>query len=100
MSKSLRTFARGQSCYLRLPGCTHDPAKTVLAHIRRGGIAGTGAKPADICAVPLDDYCHSVVDGRIKTNLTREQIDSELLRAQNQWLAYLWKNEIVIAVIA
>lgn len=89
---NLRDFAAGKSCFLRLPGCSHDPAQTVLAHIRRGGIAGRGQKPADICAVPLDDFCHSVVDGRIKSEYTREQIDAELLRALVQWQSYLWQQ--------
>lgn len=99
MPRSLRDLARNQPCYLRLPGCSHDPAKTVLAHLRIGGIAGVGIKSPDICGLPLDDFCHSVVDGRIKTDLTRDQINSELLRAQNQWLSYLWSREIVIAVL-
>lgn len=99
MPHDLRSFARGKPCYLRLPGCSHNPEQTVLAHVRRGGIAGGGMKTPDVCALPLDDFCHAVVDGRIKTAYTREHIDSELLRAQNQWLAYLWSNEILIAVI-
>lgn len=90
---NLRDYAQGQCCYLRLSGCSHDPARTVLAHIRRGNIAGGGQKPPDICAVPLDDNCHDIVDGRkFQGQYTRERIDAELLRAHNQWLAYLWIN--------
>lgn len=92
---NLRAYAQGHSCYLRLPGCSHDPARTVLAHLRRGGVAGGGQKPPDIIGLPLDSYCHDVVDGRVKTNLSRVEIDAELLRAYVQWLAYLWVNGIV-----
>lgn len=98
--KSLRELAEGQPCYLRLPGCSHDPEQTVLAHIRRGSVGGMGRKPPDVCAVPLDSYCHDVVDGRIKTGLARTEIDAELLRAQNQWLAWLFENEYLIVVAA
>lgn len=97
--KSLRTYARGKKCYLRIPGCTHDPEKTSLAHLRVGGIAGTGIKPPDVCALPLDDYCHGVVDGRIQTDLTQVEIRAELLRAQNQWLADLWADEVIVVVL-
>ena len=89
---NLRKYAEGKSCYLRLVGCSHDPAKTVLAHIRRGGIAGRGQKPPDICALPLDQHCHDIVDGRVKSEYTREQIDAELLRALVQWQSYLWNH--------
>lgn len=92
---NLRDYVQGHSCYARFQGCSHDPARTVLAHIRRGNVAGGGQKPPDIIALPLDDYCHDVVDGRRKTTLTREQIDAELLRAYVQWIAYLWRNGIV-----
>src|SRR5262245_60912265 len=96
---SLRTYARGKRCYLRLPGCSHDPEQTVLAHLRIGGIAGTGIKPPDICALPLDDYCHGIVDGRIKTELTQCEIRAELLRAYLQWLNDLHKDEILVIVL-
>ena len=97
--KSLRTYARGKSCYLRLPGCSHDPEKTSLAHIRIGGIAGTGIKPPDICALPLDDYCHAIVDGRVKTGLRKVDIHADLLRAHNQWLADLWADEVIAVIL-
>lgn len=97
--KSLRTYARGKSCYLRLSGCSHDPEQTSLAHLRIGNIAGTGIKPPDICGLPLDDYCHGVVDGRIKTTLSKEHIRAELLRALCQWLADLWADEIIVVIL-
>lgn len=97
--KSLRNLAQGKPCYLRLMGCTHDPEQTVLAHIRRGNVAGMGQKPVDVFAFPACDYCHGVFDGRYKAhNYTRTELDAEALRALGQWLDYLWKNELLILV--
>jgi len=97
--KSLREIARGQPCYGRLPGCTNDPATVVLAHIRRGNIAGIGEKPADIAALPLCAACHDVFDGRVMIpNYPRREIDADILRGLAQWLSYLWRNELVTHV--
>ena len=38
-------------------------------------------KPPDICAVWARSACHGVIDGRVRTELTREQIDAHLLGA-------------------
>jgi hypothetical protein len=100
VAKDLREFAEGKPCYARWPGCSHDRAETVLAHIRRGNVAGGGQKPPDVCGLPLCNFCHAVFDGRIKTQMTREQMDADLLRAMVQWHAWLWENEYLIAVIA
>ena len=101
MPRDLRDIAEGQKCYLRLPGCTHDREQTVLAHIRRGNVAGVGQKPPDVCAVPMCDHCHGTYDGRYRANgMTRAELDAEALRAQNQWLAWLWNEEIIIVVAA
>jgi hypothetical protein len=98
---NLREFAQGKPCYLRLEGCTHDTAQTVLAHIRRGGIAGVGQKPVDVCAFPACDACHGKYDGRYRAHgYTRAELDAEALRALAQWLDYLWRNEYLILVAA
>jgi len=90
MSRDLRKLARGQQCYLRLPGhCNGNPDTVVLAHIRRGGIAGVGQKPVDEAAMPMCEGCHSVFDGRVPTSLQRTVIDAEALRGLVQWIAYL-----------
>lgn len=97
---NLRKFARDKPCFLRLPGCSHDREQTVLAHIRRGNVAGIGQKPADIFAVPMCDHCHGVFDGRYRATVySRAELDAEVLRALGQWLSYLWSNEFVIAVL-
>jgi hypothetical protein len=88
MPRDLRKMAHGQDCYLRLPGhCNGDPAKVVLAHIRRGNIAGVGQKPCDLAAMPMCSSCHDVFDGRSPSPLQRTIIDAEALRGLVQWLS-------------
>lgn len=87
---NLRKLARGQQCYLRLiPHCNGNPETVVLAHIRRGGIAGVGQKPCDFAAMPMCSDCHSVFDGRTKTAIQRTVIDAEALRGLVQWLSFV-----------
>ena len=64
---NLRKLARNQKCMVRLPGvCNFDETTTVLAHIRRGGVAGMGQKPPDLCGVWACSSCHDVIDGRVR----------------------------------
>ena len=63
MSK-LRKSARGKDCTLELPGCTHDPETTVLAHLRDYENWGIGQKPDDIAAVYACHVCHDMLDNR------------------------------------
>jgi hypothetical protein len=95
VAKSLRTVARGQPCYLRLEGCSYDPEQTVLAHIRRGNVAGVGQKPDDVFAIPCCAPCHDRLDGRIPSGSTRAELDAEVLRALGQWLTWLRKQEVL-----
>ena len=89
---SLRELARGQPCFLRLPGCPCDKETVVLAHIRRGGTAGVGMKPSDLAAIPMDFYCHERFDSRIPSHHSRAQMDADALRGLCQWLSWLEKN--------
>lgn len=96
MLRNLRQLAAGQRCYLSLPGICGSPETVVLAHIRRGGIAGVAQKPCDAAAFPMCHACHDAFDGRTRTDYTREQLDAEALRGLVQWLTYLWQNEYII----
>jgi hypothetical protein len=88
MPRDLRKMARGQECYLRIPPyCNGNPETVVLAHIRRGNIAGVGQKPCDLAAMPLCSGCHDLLDGRTQTPLQRTLIDAEALRGLVQWLS-------------
>ena len=65
MSK-LREFARGKECQLRFEGCSYNPEETVLAHVRMGGVAGTGTKPPDCIGIHACHSCHEILDARKK----------------------------------
>jgi hypothetical protein len=101
MKQSFESLARNQQCYMRLPGvCNGNPETTVLAHIRRGNLGGTGLKPVSIFAVPMCFDCHNAYDARCRTKYSRTELDAEALRALGQWLAWLWKEEYLILVAA
>lgn len=95
MTSKITRAARGQPCYLRLPGCSHDPEQTVLAHIRRGNTAGVGRKPIDLCGIPMDDHCHAIYDGRVKSEYSRAELDADALRGLCQWLTHLAAEGLV-----
>lgn len=101
MPKQLEKLARGKPCYLRLPGvCNGNPETTVLAHIRRGGMGGTGIKPVSLFAMPMCSCCHDAYDGRAKVEFTRTEMDAEALRGLGQWLDWLYREEWLILSVA
>lgn len=90
---NLRKLAEGQNCQVRLPGCLHSSETVVLAHLRRGGTAGVGQKPPDLCAVYACAACHDLIDGRKSAaNLGRQEIDLALLPALCRTLAIVSKE--------
>lgn len=92
--KSLRTLARGQECMVRLVGiCNFNAETTVLAHIRRGGVAGAGQKPPDTCGVWACSACHDEIDAR--ANRFKSDIDGDILEALCRQLAWYDKHEVL-----
>lgn len=90
---NLRKLACGQPCLVRLPGCDGGGATTVLAHVRRGNVAGVGQKPADLCAVYSCMRCHDLLDGRAHlAGLTRLEIDQAVLLALCRTLAIVQRH--------
>jgi hypothetical protein len=64
---NLRDYARGQQCFVRLPGiCNFDSETTVLAHLRRAGISGMGQKAPDLLGAFCCSACHDEVDRRTR----------------------------------
>jgi hypothetical protein len=64
---NLRKLAKGRECQVRIPlVCNHDDSTVVLAHFRRGGVAGTGQKPPDLCGAWACSACHDEIDGRTR----------------------------------
>ena len=94
--KNLRKAAKGRDCQVRIPGiCNHDPETVVLAHIRRGGIAGVGIKGTDLAAVLACSSCHDVVDGRGRgadSVISRALLDRYILDAMCRTLQ-IWTDE-------
>lgn len=95
----LRSLARGQRCYIGVPECSRDPARTVLCHIRRGNVAGMGQKPHDVLALPGCDICNQVSDGNMKSAWSREEVDSAILSGYVLWMDRLLKQEILVVVL-
>lgn len=95
----LRRIARGQQCMVRIVGvCNWRPETTVLAHIRRAGIAGHGQKPPDTCAVFACSACHDVIDVRTR-NGTLHVIADLLLDALLRQHAWYAEREIIAVVL-
>lgn len=74
MSKITKS-ARGEPCQIRLAGyCNHNSETTVLAHYRLADYCGMGIKPPDFMGAYACSICHDAVDGRIKTDLSEEEL--------------------------
>lgn len=95
MPRDLRTLARGKECMVRMPYvCNHNPETTVLAHIRRGHVAGVGQKPPDLCGVWACSACHDAIDKRAHM-YNDQDLDGLLLEALCRQLAFYAKHEIL-----
>ncbi|TXE64556.1 DUF1364 domain-containing protein [Serratia nematodiphila] len=74
MSK-LTKEARGRDCQIRIPGiCNFNPETTVAAHYRLPGTCGTAIKPNDSQAAWACNACHDAIDGRKKTEYSRDEL--------------------------
>ena len=78
MSK-IRKSARGEDCSLRLDVCNHNNETVILAHIGRN--RGMGIKCGDNMAVYACSACHDVIDGRLGSLFSGDEIEKEKLRA-------------------
>lgn len=76
MSKvNLRKEARGRECQVRVVGvCNRCSDTVVLAHYRMSGLNGIGQKPDDVFGAWACSACHDAVDGRIKTNYSKDEL--------------------------
>ncbi|SCC39218.1 DUF1364 domain-containing protein [Kosakonia oryziphila] len=89
----LRKAAHGRECQVRIPGiCSGNPETSVLAHYCLAGTCGTGIKPDDTQAAIACSCCHDVIDGRVKTEYSRDEL--RLMHAEGvmRTLA-IWKKE-------
>ncbi|MGM7905863.1 DUF1364 domain-containing protein [Yersinia enterocolitica] len=90
---NLRKEARGRECQIRIVGICNGNAETsVLAHYRMAGTCGTGIKPDDLQAAIGCSDCHDAIDGRKKSDYTRDEL--RLLHAEGVFRTQaIWKNE-------
>lgn len=73
--KKLRLMAKGRECQVRIPSvCNHNSETVVLAHIRMAGITGGGQKANDLLGAWACSSCHDAIDGRVKTNYSRDEL--------------------------
>jgi len=93
---TLRSLARGKPCMVRLPAiCNGNPETTVLAHIRRAGVAGIGQKPPDVCGVWACSACHDEIDRRTHL-LSKDYVDVAMLDALIRQLAWYAEHEVLL----
>ncbi|NAX44819.1 MULTISPECIES: nuclease domain-containing protein [unclassified Vibrio] len=79
-SKKILKSAKGEDCTLRLVGiCNFNPETTVFAHI--GKRRGMGIKCADYFGIYACSSCHDVIDSRVNSDYTKDQLAYEELRA-------------------
>lgn len=70
---NLREEAEGRMCLIRIPNCcTHNPAETVLCHVRMN--SGAGKKPPDQLGAWGCFQCHAAVDGRIQSEYSHDEL--------------------------
>lgn len=92
---TVRNSARGECCSLRLCICSSNET-VVLAHIGRN--RGTGFKCCDNMAVYACMNCHDIIDGRVKSEYTKDQLNSEKLRALEETQHKLIKKGVLIVI--
>lgn len=93
---NLRKLAKGQPCLIRLPGCLHDAATTVLCHYPLSGVSGMGLKSPDILGAYGCANCHAVVDGRVPHPAGYTRNDVRLAHAEGvmrTWILLEKKND-------
>lgn len=94
---NLRNLANGAPCLIRVPGvCNHDPATTVLCHVRMSGISGMGLKAPDLIAALGCSRCHDFVDGRSNPANTAEYRRTLLLEGMARTV-YYWIEKGIIS---
>lgn len=72
MSK-IRESARLEPCQIRIPEvCNFNPETTIGAHLGGGGMA---YKKSDIHMAYGCSACHDAVDGRTKTNYSKDELE-------------------------
>ena len=82
--------ARNEDCSLQIfPYCNFNPETTVLAHINSPS-KGMGKKSEDFFAVFSCNICHDIIDKRMYTDLSEEEIQKCILRGLHRtWIRWI-----------
>ena len=88
----IRASARGEDCSLRLTNCASNET-VVLCHI--GRYKGMAIKCADYFAVYACCNCHDIIDGRVKSEFTKDQLSTEKLRALEETQKKLFTKGLI-----
>lgn len=93
-SKKIRDSAKGEDCTLRLsPNCTDEWGAVVLCHI--GRVSGISAKCHDTFAVFGCNFCHDIIDGKVKSELSDGDKALEKLRALEETQSILIQKNLI-----
>ncbi|MAS97531.1 MAG: hypothetical protein CMF29_01155 [Kiritimatiellaceae bacterium] len=91
----IRRSARGKMCTLQLfPHCSNDTETTVLCHLNTSR-KGMALKSLDYFAVYGCHDCHNVIDGRVKTDIPKEEIYRCQLRALERTWSQLINDGLI-----
>lgn len=93
-SKHIRNAARGESCTFNITGhCNYNPETSVMAHLPS---PISGYKSTDLASVAVScSNCHDVIDGRVNHDVSQEDIEFYMRRAQTLTLNMLYEKGIV-----
>lgn len=82
----LRNSARGEDCTLMIfPYCNQNPETTVLCHLP-SETKGMAIKSEDWFGAYGCSTCHDIIDGRMKTDLSKDEIQACMLRGLHRTL--------------
>jgi len=91
----IRRSARDRMCTLQIfPHCNNDTETTVLCHLNTSR-KGMGLKSLDYFGVYGCSDCHNVIDGRVKTDIPKEEIWRCQLRALERTWTLLIEDGLI-----
>jgi len=90
--------AEGEKCTMNIVSwCNYNPETTVLAHFPNGS-GGSNKLNGDLCAGYCCSDCHSILDGRVKHKVSKEDLEFYMRRSQCRTLVRLIDKGLVKVV--
>lgn len=94
-SQVMRDAAKGVECMLNIAGvCNGDPTTTCMVHLP-DETKGGSTKSDDTSSTAGCSACHDVIDGRVKSALTEEDLLFYMFRGLKRWNKYLIEKGII-----